>query len=106
MTDDPTTCYVCTRHAIATGIGTPADPRYLCKECIMSIDDLRKIKRPSAYELMARKGGVEAAAPLVAEFGSDLALWDETQVEMFVGAVWKGCADRLRELVRDGSAPF
>lgn len=103
---DPTTCYVCTRQAI--GIGASPKPPYnwLCRECVVSIQDLSSIRRPSAYELMARKGGMEAAAPLVEEYGSDLAEWDETQVLMFVGAVWKGCADELRRLVKDGSAPF
>lgn len=103
---DPSTCYVCTRHAVGIGVGNPNNPQWLCKECVMAIDDLSRIKRPSAYEMLARKGGVEAAAPLVAEFGADLSQWEEEQVERFVGAVWKGCADELRRLVREDAVPF
>lgn len=72
----------------------------------MAFDDLSRIKRPTAYELKAREGGMEAAGPLVQEYGSDLSQWEEDQVLMFCGAIWRGCADRLRELVRNDDAPF
>lgn len=72
----------------------------------MAFEDLSRIKRPTAYELKAREGGMEAAGPLVQEYGSDLSQWEEEQVLLFVGAIWKGCADRLRELVRNDDAPF
>lgn len=107
---DPADCWVCSRHAIGVGVGLTnprdKDPKWLCKECIMAIDDLTRIRRPSAYELKAREGGMDAAAPLVEQYGSDLAEWSEEQVLMFVGTVWRGCADRMRELVRDGAVPF
>ncbi|MFC5584459.1 DUF6511 domain-containing protein [Nitratireductor kimnyeongensis] len=72
----------------------------------MAFDDLSRIKRPTAYELKAREGGMAAAAPLVKEFGPNLSQWSEEQVLLFVGAVWKGCADRLRELIKESEAPF
>lgn len=103
---DPTTCYICTRQADGLGLSPKPPYNWICRECAVTIDDLSRVKRPSAYELQARQGGVDAAAPLVAEYGADLSQWDETQVELFVGAVWKGCADRLRDLVKEGSAPF
>lgn len=103
--NDPSTC-ICTRHAVGIGVGNPKNPQWLCKECVMAFEDLTRIKRPTAYELKAREGGMEAAAPLVKEFGPDLSQWSEEQVLLFVGAVWKGCADRLRELVRNDDAPF
>jgi hypothetical protein len=104
---DPTTCYICTRHAVGIGIGNAArDPQWICAECALDLERLRNAKRPSAYELRAREGGMEAAAPLVAEYGPDLSQWEEEQVLAFVGAVWVGCADRLRELITNKEAPF
>lgn len=109
MTDTPDVCDICTRQA--TGLGLAPDRRgqpirWLCVECTTLLEHVHSVRRPSAYELKAREGGVEAAGPLVEEFGSDLSLWEEEQVLMFVGAVWKGCADRIRELIRAGEAPF
>lgn len=107
---DPATCYVCTRHAIGVGVGFTSprdkDPKYLCKECLMAIDDLTRIKRPTAYELAARAGGMEAAAPLIEEYGTDLGEYTEEQALMLCGAIWSGCADRMRDLVRENAAPF
>lgn len=103
---DPTTCYCCTRQAVGLGMGNPNNPQWLCMECSFMIDEIKRVKRPSAYELAARAGGMEAAGPLVEEYGSDLAEWSEEQVLVFIGTVWKGCADRLRELVKEGGAPW
>lgn len=107
MTDHhtPADCHICGQHA--TGIGLSGKPPYkwVCVECSLIIEDIRKVKRMDAYELQARAGGMEAAGPLVDEWGSDLAEWDETQVLMFCGAIWKGCAARIRQLIREG-APF
>lgn len=73
----------------------------------MSIDDLSRVKRPSAYEIKARLGGMEAAGEYLRQLGkTDLAEFEEDEALMFCGAVWKGCADRLRELVRSDAAPF
>lgn len=103
---DPTTCHVCGLRATGIGIGTPeSDPRFLCPECVTLIERIKEVRRFDPYELMAREGGMEAAAPLVEEFGSDLAEWDETQVLRFVGVVWRGCADRLHKVLREG-IPF
>jgi hypothetical protein len=106
--NDPACCHVCGRHAIGVGIGGPrdADPRFLCAECVQLIEQIRRVRRFDPYELEARAGGMDAAADLVDEFGPDLSQWDEDQVLMFCGAIWRGCADRLREIVRDGTAPF
>lgn len=109
MTNTPDVCDICTREA--TGIGLAPDRRgqpirWLCVECTTLLEHVHSIRRPSAFELKARAGGMDAAGPLVAEFGSDLAEWEEDQVLRFVGAVWKGCADEMRRLVREGEAPF
>lgn len=100
---NPEVCY-CGRQAVGLGIGNPV--QWLCAECSLMIDEIKRVRRPSAYELQARHGGMEAAGELLDEFGTDLAAWDEAQVLRFVGACWKGTADRLRELVREGGAPF
>lgn len=105
----PADCHLCHRHAIGIGIGftnrNDTDPRWLCAECALIIEDIRRIKRMDAYELRARAGGMEAAGPLVEEFGADLGEWSEEQVLMFCGAIWEGCALELRRLIRT-EAPF
>ena len=107
---DPADCSVCGFHATGIGLGLASkndkDPRWLCVECIGIIEDLRKVRRMDPYELKARAGGMNAAGPMVAEFGTDLSEWDEEQVLMFCGAIWKGCATELRRLVRMGEAPW
>lgn len=104
---EPSACHVCGRHAIGVGTGNPAkDPRWLCHECVDILEHIRSVRRFDAYELKARAGGMEAAAPLVQEYGADLSQWEEEQVLMFCGAVWRGCADRMRALIKDGSAPW
>lgn len=104
---DPADCYWCTRHAIGVGIGNPQqDPKYLCAECLPIMEYIKSIRRRTPYEIKARQGGVEAAGPLVEEFGSDLAEWTEEQVDRFVAAIWQGCVDEMRRLVRSDDAPF
>lgn len=103
---DPTTC-ICTRHATGLGIANRnGAPQWLCHECSLMIEDIKRMRRPSQYELKAREGGMEAAGPLVEEFGADLSEWTEEQVLRFCGAVWFGCAERLRTLIKDDNAPF
>jgi hypothetical protein len=103
---DPADC-ICGRRAIGIGIDRRgSSPQWLCHECSLLIEDIKRIRRFDPYEIKAREGGMEAAGPLVEEFGSDLAEWTEEQVLLFCGVVWKGCADRLRHLVRAGDAPF
>ena len=102
---EPTVCY-CGRQAVGLGIGPPNNPTWLCAECSLMIDEIKRVRRPSAYELAARAGGMEAAGALIEEFGTSLDEWSEEQVLMFVGACWKGTCDRLRQLVKSDGAPF
>lgn len=107
VNDTPAVCWNCGHHATGLGIGKEAkEPKYLCGECVLIAEYIKNVRRPDIYEMQARKGGMDAAGPLVAEFGPDLSAWEEEQVLRFCGAIWRGCADRLRELVRDGEAPF
>ncbi|MBX4941154.1 DUF6511 domain-containing protein [Rhizobium binae] len=82
------------------------DPGYLCGECILLIEEIKRVRRMDPYELAARHGGMDAAGPLVEEFGARLDEWSEEQVLIFCGTIWQGCADRLRELIRKGDVPF
>lgn len=102
----PAVCNCCGRAATGVGIGDAKEPRFLCQECVLILEQIKRVRRFDPYELEARLGGMEAAGPLIDEFGSDLAEWDEEQVLMFCGAIWKGCADKLREVIRKGEAPF
>lgn len=106
---DPADCHVCGKHAIGLGIGftnpRDKDPRWLCAECALIVEDIRKVKRMDVYELRARQGGLDAAAPLVDEFGPDLSTWEEDQILIFCGTIWDGCAAELRRLIRE-DAPF
>jgi hypothetical protein len=98
---DPDVCHVCGRQAV--GIATGKD-RWLCAECVPLLEFVKNVRRPSPYELKAREGGMEAAAPLVEEYGNDLSEWTEEQVLQFVGACWRGTADRIRWLIKNDEA--
>lgn len=112
MVDDttPSACHVCGRRATGIGIGFSSprdkDPRWLCTECALILEHIRNVKRMDPYELRARAGGMEAAAPLIEEWGTDLGEYTEEQALRLCGAIWKGCADELRRLIRDGEAPW
>ncbi|MFU0504139.1 DUF6511 domain-containing protein [Pseudaminobacter sp. NGMCC 1.201702] len=105
---DPAECHVCGRHAIGIGFAgrKPEDTRWLCAECALIVEDIKKVKRMDAFELRAREGGVEAAADVIAAYGTELSEYTDEQAAMLAGAIWKGCAARLRELIREGEAPF
>ena len=70
------------------------------------IDEIKRVRRPSAYELQARAGGMEAAGALIEEFVTDLGEYTEEQALMLCGAIWRGTCDRLRQLVKSDGAPF
>jgi len=106
---DPADCWWCGQRATGIGIGfttaRDTDPRWLCMDCAPLAEDIRRVKRPDAYKLKARAGGMDAAGPLVEEWGTDLGEWSEEQVLMFCGRIWDGCAAELRRLIRT-EAPF
>lgn len=110
QTAAPNVCHVCgfTGCGIGLGFTTPRDkdPRWLCAECALIVEDIKKIKRMDAYSLKAREGGVEAAASVIEAYGTHLEDYTDEQAAMLAGAIWKGCAARLRELVRNNDAPF
>ncbi|MBB5664763.1 hypothetical protein GGE68_002960 [Rhizobium leguminosarum] len=105
---DPTTCFCCGMRAVALGINhTKGDTQYLCRRCIVAIDDYKKIRRLDDYELAALDGGVEAVGEWIEErglWGVALDDYDELDRRMLVKAAWSGAAARLREALKD--APF
>lgn len=103
----PAVCNCCGRHAIGIGIGDAKEPRYLCGECVLLIEQIKQVRRMDPYELEALSGGVDAVGEYLEKIGkTDLADMDELDARMLVKAAWQGCADRLREVVRKGVAPF
>lgn len=104
----PSTCHICGFRDCGVGISgrRPDDTRWLCEDCAPLVDQVKAIRRPDAYELKARYGGMNAAAGLIDEFGPDLTEYTEEQALRLCGAIWKGCADELRRMLRDGDAPF
>jgi hypothetical protein len=104
---DPTTCFACGMRAVALGINhQKGDPQYLCRRCVVAIDDYKKIRRLDDYELAALDGGVDAVGEWIAENGglTELAHYDELMQRLLVKAAWEGCARRLREVLKE--APF
>lgn len=106
----PTICRVCARRAVGIGIGFAhqgdKDAGFLCGECVLLIEELRKVRRLDVYELRALDFGVEAVGDYIATHGiTDLSHFDELMQRMLVKSAWAGCADGLRKLVRD-EAPF
>ncbi|MBO9194348.1 hypothetical protein J5277_09545 [Rhizobium sp. 16-449-1b] len=105
---DPTTCFCCGMRAVALGVAPnpKPDPQYLCRRCIVSINDYKKIRRLDDYELRALDAGVEAVGEWIADNGglTELAHYDELNQRLLVKAAWEGCARGLREALKD--APF
>ncbi|RWX22600.1 hypothetical protein EHH54_39025 [Rhizobium leguminosarum] len=104
---DPTTCFCCGMRAVALGVNhQKGDPQYLCRRCVVAIDDYKKIRRLDEFELVALDAGVDAVGEWIAENGgvTELAHFDELAQRMLVKAAWEGCARGLREALRD--APF
>lgn len=104
----PTCCHVCGTRAEGAGIGNPlkGDPRFLCTECLLIIKQIKETRRFDPYEQKARAGGMDAAGPFIEAYGGDLSEYTEEQALQLCGAIWRGCADRLHQLLKDGEAPF
>lgn len=108
--DDPSACHFCGERASGVGVGFTSprdkDPKWVCVACSLMLEDFRRVRRIDPYSLKAREGGMEAAGAYIERYGADLSEYTEEQALMLCGAIWKGCADRLRALVRNGDAPF
>lgn len=107
-TGQPTVCHCCGRRAWGIGMNkAKGDPQYLCGECVLLIEDLRKVRRWDVYELQALDGAVEEMGNFIEEKGlTDLAFYDELDQRLLAKSAVVGFVDRLRQLVREGAAPF
>ncbi|PKA40434.1 hypothetical protein CWR43_28045 [Rhizobium sullae] len=106
---DPTCCFCCGMRAVALGVSPQpkGDPQYLCKRCIVAIDDYKRIRRLDEFELRALDAGVEAIGEWIQErglWGVALDDYDELDRRMLAKAAWEGCARGLRESLK--GAPF
>ncbi|MGR9056059.1 hypothetical protein ACU8NH_09135 [Rhizobium leguminosarum] len=101
---DPTTCFCCGMRAVALGINhQKGDPQYLCRRCVVAIDDYKKIRRLDDYELAALDGGVDAVGEWIEQrglWGVALDDYDELDRRMLVKAAWEGSARALREALK------
>lgn len=105
----PAVCWACGRHAIGIGIGDAAkEPKFLCRECVNIMHELKHLRRMDAMEIEAIDGGVDAVGDLIEALGgkTELADFDDEERRALVKAAWLGCADRLREVVRNKGVPF
>jgi hypothetical protein len=104
----PSACHCCGRHAVGLGIGDPGrgDPKYLCEECVLLVEQIKSIRGWNAYERAAVTKAVENVGAFLEKHGTDLGEWDEQTAEDFVRAIWLSCADGLRAVVRDREVPF
>ncbi|MDK4727451.1 hypothetical protein [Rhizobium phaseoli] len=105
---NPTTCLCCGMRAVSLGVNPnpKQDPGYLCKRCIVAIDDYKKIRRLDDFEIKALDAGVDAVGEWIAENGglTELAHYDELMQRLLVKAAWEGCARGLRAALAE--APF
>ncbi|WP_019999063.1 DUF6511 domain-containing protein [Aureimonas ureilytica] len=105
----PDICHCCGFRAEGAGLaperrGQPF--RWFCKECLLILDRIRDARRLDAFEEKAIDGGVEAVGVMLTALDKfDLSEMSELEAREIVKVAWKGCADRLRELLREG-APF
>jgi hypothetical protein len=108
---EPTNCAVCqTGRAIGIGIGFTSskdkDPRWVCVDCSLIIEDIRRVKRMDAYEHAALTAIDGLAADYAASIGrTDIAEFEEIERRMFWKAIVQGYGNALRDAIRN-EAPF
>lgn len=100
------TCSICQVNR-ATGIGLSAKPphQWVCVECSLLIEDIRRIKRMDAYEHAALGRTDEIAGDYCADHGTDIAQMDELARRMLWKTVVQGYGNALRDAIREG-VPF
>lgn len=71
-------------------------------------EQIGRIRRFEPYELKALEGGVDAVGEFIDSIGgkTELSEYDELEQRMLVKAAVQGFGDRLRQLLRDGEAPW
>lgn len=108
----PTCCNICGRRSWAIGVGSAnhkavlsGDPRYLCGECVLIVEHIRKVKRWDVFELAALDHAVEAIGDYVASIGiTELAAFDDLNQRMLAKAAIIGFGDGMRKVLQE--VPF
>lgn len=108
---DPCVCHICgVERAIGIGIGfthsRDKDPKWLCVDCSMLIEDIRRVKRMDAYEHRALDKVDDIAGDFAAEHGTDMAAMDDLTRRMLWKTVVHGYGNALRDAIRSNDAPF
>ncbi|QWY83619.1 hypothetical protein [Rhizobium phage RHph_X2_26] len=108
MSLSPQSCFHCgfLDCGVAYRVGNKWQPyRYACDGCAPLIEEFKEVRRLEDLERKALAGGVEKVAKYLdthLQGVTDLAEMEEFDAEMIVKMAWEGCAERLRQLVREG----
>lgn len=106
----PDACAICGMRA--TGAGIPPRRRdepfkWLCEGCLPIVNQIKEVRNLGPYEKRALHGGMAAAGEFLEACGkTDLSTFEEEEALMLVDAIWRGCADEIRRLIKEGEAPF
>jgi len=107
LMDEPADCCVCHRRAEGIGIGSPQSPRWLCKECSVMADDIRRARRLDPFEVAAlNDAGADGGEYLDSLGKTDLADLTEHEYREYVRRVVLGFGASIRAQIREGRAPF
>lgn len=101
---NPTTCHVCGVQRDC-GLGFDKPLRWLCIDCSLLIEDIRRIKRMDAHEHAALDKVDDIAGEYCADHGTDIAQYDELTRRMLWKTVVQGYGNALRAEIREG-VPF
>lgn len=104
---DPADCHLCSNQAHGIGVGFTSqrdkDPKWVCVDCSLLLEDFRRVKRMDAYQVKALEMVDEIAGDYCGNLGkTDMADMDELERRMLWKAVVNGYGASLRKLVREG----
>lgn len=107
---EPTTCYLCGRHASFQGVGSTSkgdrDLHLLCDHCVPLARQIRATMKFDVYEENAVQDTIEGVGPLVMRFGPDITEWTAEQRTEFATQIILGFGTSIRRQVREQVVPF
>ncbi|CAN7604649.1 DUF6511 domain-containing protein [Bosea sp. LjRoot237] len=106
--NDPADCFVCRRHAVGVGAGSPGgNPRWVCNDCIPHLAEIRTVRNFDPYELRARADAGEKAGELLDGWGkSNMAELTEEEWFKFLSTIIGEFGESLRRQVAEMRAPW